>query len=510
MSPAAAASPIRVLGRYALYERFAQGGMATVHFARLLGPTGFSRTVAIKQLHGHLAEDPEFVSMLIDEAHLAARVRHPNVVQTLDVIAVLGELFVVLDYVHGESLSRLMRAAKDAGERIDPPIVAAILFDVLQGLQAAHDAKDAAGMPLDIVHRDVSPQNILVGIDGVARVIDFGVAKARGRMHTTREGQLKGKLAYMAPEQIRGQVSQRSDVFSAAVVLWEGLTGRRLFAADDEGAIVGKLLVETIEPPMKYAPDLSRELSDVVMRGLARDPAERFASAREMAIALENSVALATPIDVGTWVEHFARAMLAERAERIAVMEAGTRDLAPSYADAPASHARATSAPPSAPTTRDAVTTSSATLALSGLARPPSREAIETSAPRVSVASVAARRRVWPLAALGALAVIVLATLATSLAWRSPGEAPTPDLARSALPPPAPLAAPEASPSTASSVASSPSPASVTAASDARPRKTLPAVTASAARARTLPASCSPPYVTDSMGMRHYKAECLK
>ena len=506
MIPAVAASPIRVLGRYALYERFAQGGMATVHFARLLGPTGFSRTVAIKQLHGHLAEQPEFVSMLIDEAHLAARVRHPNVVQTLDVIAVLGELFVVLDYVHGESFSRLVRAATDAGERIEPSIVVAILFDVLQGLHAAHEAKDSAGVPLDIVHRDVSPQNILVGTDGVARVIDFGVAKARGRLHTSRTGQLKGKLAYMAPEQIHGKVSQRSDVFSAAVVLWEGLTGRRLFAADDEGATVGRLLMETIDPPTKHAPDLSPQLSDVVMRGLARDPNERFASARDMAIALESSIALATPIVVGTWVERHARAMLAERSERIAAMEAGTRDLAPTEprtAEAPVPASRVL--PPS--TSRDPITTSSATVALADLAEPSARE---ESAPIPRTEPATTRRRSWPFVA-AAVVAIVLGTVGAGVAWRSPPDAASPDVsgAISASPSTSEIA-PGASAFAPAPLASPAIPATVTPSSEARPRRTLPAGTSNAPRARTLPASCSPPYVTDSMGMRHYKAECLK
>src|SRR5262249_30807867 len=162
--------------------------MATVHFGRLLGPVGFSRTVAIKRLHAHFAADPEFVSMFLDEARLAARIRHPNVVPTLDVVATAGELFLVMDYVPGETLSRLIAASNAQRRWIPLPIAAAMACGVLHGLHAAHEAKSERGAPLGIVHRDVSPQNLLVGTDGVPRVLDFGVAKAAGRLQTTRDG----------------------------------------------------------------------------------------------------------------------------------------------------------------------------------------------------------------------------------------------------------------------------------------------------------------------------------
>src|SRR5450432_1251573 len=217
MSQARAAPPITV-GRYAIHAELASGGMASVHFGRLLGPVGFSRTVAIKRLHPQFAKDPEFVSMFLDEARLAARIRHPNVVPTLDVVATQGELFLVMDYVQGESLSRLIRGMRERGQRIPLRMVAGIMCGALHGLHAAHEAKNERGEPLHIVHRDISPQNVLVGTDGVARVLDFGVAKAAGRVQTTREGQLKGKLAYMAPEQISGNVTRQTDVYAAAIV----------------------------------------------------------------------------------------------------------------------------------------------------------------------------------------------------------------------------------------------------------------------------------------------------
>src|SRR5580700_10113505 len=210
------------VGRYALHHEIASGGMATVHIGRLLGPVGFARTVAIKRLHAHMARNPEFVAMFLDEARLAARIRHPNVVSTLDVVATEGELFVVMEYVPGDSLARLLHAAREAGEPVPLPVAASIMVDVLHGLHAAHEASDERGQPLGLVHRDVSPHNVLVGTDGAAHVIDFGIAKAAGRAQVTREGQLKGKLAYMAPEQLKGgtggsKVDRRADVFGAAV-----------------------------------------------------------------------------------------------------------------------------------------------------------------------------------------------------------------------------------------------------------------------------------------------------
>jgi serine/threonine-protein kinase len=217
----------RNIGRYVLFREIAHGGMATVHLGRLRGVGGFARTVAIKRLHPQFARDPEFVSMFLDEARLAARVQHPNVVSVLDVVASERELFLVMDYVHGEALSRLLKHARACGIPVPANIVCAVLLDLLYGLHAAHEALSERGDPLNIVHRDVSPQNVLVGVDGIARVLDFGIAKPAQRVHqSTRTGQLKGKLSYMAPEQFStGAVDRRADVYSAAVLLWEALTG---------------------------------------------------------------------------------------------------------------------------------------------------------------------------------------------------------------------------------------------------------------------------------------------
>jgi serine/threonine-protein kinase len=293
--------------------------MATVHLGRLLGPVGFSRTVAIKRLHPYFARDPEFVAMFLDEARLAARIRHPNVVSTLDIVVLQGELFVVMDYVHGEALSKMVRAHG----AVPPAIAASIMAGVLYGLHAAHEAKNDDGTPLHIVHRDVSPQNILVGSDGVARVVDFGVAKAVGRLQTTREGALKGKIAYMSPEQVSSDaVDRRTDVYAASVVLWEMLTGKRLFDADNEVRILQKVLNGKIDPPSKHAA-IPSELDALVMKGLARDPNERFASASEMAEQIQR-IAFATPGQVSEWVQRLGGATLASRAKMVADVESGS------------------------------------------------------------------------------------------------------------------------------------------------------------------------------------------
>jgi serine/threonine-protein kinase len=320
----------RIIGRYELHEEVASGGMATVHLGRMVSDVGFSRTVAIKRLHPHLARDPMFSAMFIDEARLAARIQHPNVVSTLDVVATEGELFVVMDYVRGEALWKLIRLTVAKGEFIPIDFVSSIAVGMLDGLHAAHEAKNEDGQPLGIVHRDVSPQNVLVGVDGIARVIDFGVAKAAGRMQTTRDGQLKGKLGYMPPEQFEGRPpDRRGDIYSAAVVLWEALTGQRLFEGQTEAETFRRILTGPPEPPSVYAPPESSALDDIVMRALARDPDDRFPTARQMALAIERAVPPAPGRRVGEWVSTIAADLLDERARR--VTELGAREASSVY-----------------------------------------------------------------------------------------------------------------------------------------------------------------------------------
>ena len=313
----------RIIGRYALFDVLAAGGMATVHIGRLLGPVGFARTVAIKRLHPQFAADPEFVSMFLDEARMCARIRHPNVVPTLDVVAAKGELFLVMEYIAGESLGSLLRGLAKRGEAIPWRVAVSIMAGTLQGLHAAHEAKDEQGFPLGLVHRDVSPQNILVGSDGLARVVDFGIAKASGRLHVTREGAVKGKVGYMAPEQMAAEtISRRADVYAASAVLWEALTGRRLFDGETEAVILARVLTAEIVPPSTLRPDIPRELDDIVMKALSRKVEGRYATAREMAQALEKMGPAALG-EVSDWLETSAGAAIDERARRVSLVETG-------------------------------------------------------------------------------------------------------------------------------------------------------------------------------------------
>ncbi|HVJ17003.1 MAG TPA: serine/threonine-protein kinase, partial [Polyangiaceae bacterium] len=315
-------APVRVVGRYALYEEIATGGMATVHVGRLRGAIGFAKTVAIKRLHPQYARNAEFVSMFVDEARLAARIMHPNVVQTLDVVAADGELFLVMEYIQGESLARLNRVMRVAGERIPHPIVVSIMAGALHGLHAAHETKDEHGQSLDLVHRDVSPQNVMVGADGLSRVLDFGIARAAGRVHTSENRKIKGKLGYIAPEQVQsGAVTRQADIYSASVVLWEVLTGQRLFHGDNQSTVVAQVIAGQVRPPSQVDRNVPPSFDAVVMKGLARDPEKRYETAREMALALEECCSSASLASVSTWLQSVAGESLTTRADKVARFE---------------------------------------------------------------------------------------------------------------------------------------------------------------------------------------------
>ncbi|MEO8178130.1 MAG: serine/threonine-protein kinase [Deltaproteobacteria bacterium] len=324
-----AAAPPRIVGRYALFDEIAAGGMATIHLGRLVGPVGFSRTVAIKTLHPQFGKDPEFVEMFLEEARLASRIQHPNVISTLDVATTEGEVFLVMEYVAGESLAKLVRSALKKGERVPVEIAASVLSGMLHGLHATHEAKNEQLEPMHIVHRDVSPQNVLVGLDGVARIFDFGVAKAAAmRSQSTSDGQMKGKLSYMSPEQLNSRnVDRRTDVFAAGVVAWECLTGRRLFSGSDPGEVLAKVLTLDVRPPIDVLATIPRALSDAVMRALERSPEQRWQTARDFAIELERNSPLAAPHIVGDWVERNASDAVQDRRHRVEMVERASVEL---------------------------------------------------------------------------------------------------------------------------------------------------------------------------------------
>jgi eukaryotic-like serine/threonine-protein kinase len=256
--------------------------MATVYLARARGPQQFVKAFAVKELHPHLREDADFVDGLMSEGAIAARLRHPNIVSVHEVVNDAGGLYLVMDYVEGDTISFWLR--KYAGEHPMPTRIAmAILRDLLSALVATHELTDASGAGLNVVHRDVSPQNVLLGSDGVARLTDFGVARSLLVDTHTKTGVLKGKFAYMGPEQLRGApVGSAVDLWAASVLGWELLAGRRMYGKIEEAQLVSKILFEDAIPLREIRPEVSSELEAWICRGLGRDPALRIATAREM------------------------------------------------------------------------------------------------------------------------------------------------------------------------------------------------------------------------------------
>lgn len=470
------ARPARIVGRYALFEEIASGGMATIHIGRLVGEAGFSRTVAVKRLHPHFSKDPEFRAMFVDEARVASRIRHPNVVATLDVVNDGDDLLLVMEYVSGESLARLLKTATSRRQRVPAKVAAAIGVQVLHGLHAAHEATDDAGQGLGIVHRDVSPQNVLVGGDGVARVIDFGVAKAVGRMQTTREGVLKGKLPYMPPEQLGGkEMDRRCDVYAASVVLWEMLTGTRLFASGDDGATYGRIMRGASVAPSQAAQGVTADLDAIVMRGLAVEPDARFQTAREMAKAIEGATATATAIEVGEWVESIASALLSQREESIRRVVSGSVSQVEAIGEARATEV-ATGGTMSLHEERKGA---------------PGRALVAVAA--LGVCAAAGIGGAWWTWAHGTAAAPVVTGVAASESATEVGSASASASAAESAAASGPASAEEAA---ATGVASA------SAATPHRGRRAAPVAPVTAPR-------CRPPYYFDPDGTKHYKPECI-
>ncbi len=313
----------RKLDPYELIGELASGGMATVYLGRLAGAGGFSRFVAIKQLHPHLAREEQFVQMFLDEARLAAGIHNAHVVPILEVGMSKAGYFLVMEFIEGDTLAGLSlrtqhvtagssQKAVSMGETPKPPglpapIAIRIVLDALAGLHAAHQLTDGEGLHLGLVHRDCTPQNILVGVDGGARLTDFGVARAASRLAITRPQQVKGKVAYLSPEQAHAMdLDRRSDLFTMGIVLWEALAGRSLFQADNEAVTLSRVVSGPIPAVRSFVPDLPAALDDVCRRALHRDRNKRFRTAAEMADALESAaegVGVASPRDLGRFVE---------------------------------------------------------------------------------------------------------------------------------------------------------------------------------------------------------------
>jgi serine/threonine-protein kinase len=287
MTPPKDAKPL-VFGRYELLMEVARGGMATLCLARLRGPEQFSKLIVLKRIHEHLAQDKGFIRMFLDEARIAALIQHPNVAAVFDMGDEDGVYFLTMEHVHGEDLVSVLKQTVRAPGVMTWHHAARIVCDAAAGLHAAHEAKNAEGQPLRVVHRDVSPQNILVTYDGHVKVIDFGIAYAAERLSQTDTGTVKGKAAYMAPEQVdSGPVDRRSDIFALGIVLYEAVCKQRLFREATEAATLHRVSRADIPLPRQVRPDLPEELERVLLRALKKNPADRYQTAGELGDDLE-------------------------------------------------------------------------------------------------------------------------------------------------------------------------------------------------------------------------------
>ncbi len=328
-----------IVGPYQILLELASGGMATVYLARAQDGRAAEPLVAIKRPHRHLVSDKNFVAMLLDEARLASAIAHPNVVKVRELRFDDGEPSIVMEYVEGASLSELWKDLAADDRAFDLRVALRIVLDGLAGMHAAHELTDASGKPLGIVHRDISPHNVLVGSDGRARLTDFGIAHAADRFQETRTQEVKGKLAYLAPERVdrRRICTRQSDVFSMAVVLWECVAGRRLFRGEEAVDTLQEVMHLPIPRLRQVGCELPSGLDDVIARALSRDLEVRFATALELATALEAAAgpgAIATPEQVARLVEAIRGPRLAARHEEVRRVVADDAAMEQLFADA--------------------------------------------------------------------------------------------------------------------------------------------------------------------------------
>jgi serine/threonine-protein kinase len=308
------------LGKYSLVAEIARGGMGIVYLAQSVGRHGFKKLVVVKQLKPELADDARFRQMFLDEARLAARLNHRNIVQTVEVDEEDNRFFFVMEYLEGRTFHHVARLK---GDRALPvPSLLRVLCDVLDGLHYAHELTDYDGTPLGVVHRDVSPRNIFLTYDGQVKLLDFGVAKAEGRDQETEAGQLKGRVPYMAPEHVsEKKVDRRADVFSTGVLVREVLTGKRLWEGHNEIEILRQLLQKTV-PPLPADANISEDARAIITKAMAPDRADRYQTAHEMRCDLEQYVARLDPAGSLAKVgEHVSREFSSQRAQVKALIE---------------------------------------------------------------------------------------------------------------------------------------------------------------------------------------------
>jgi hypothetical protein len=465
----------RIVGRYTIYEKLGAGGMGAVHFGVLRDPSG-PVPVAVKQLLPEHARDPKRVVMLLDEMRLTRLAQHPNVVTVRDFVYDGEEMILVMDYVHGESLRALLVAERKRGGRMPLRIAAAVMCDVLHALHAAHNARDATGALAGLVHRDVTPENVMVEGSGIPRLTDFGVAKAEGRLHATQGAGVKGKLAYLAPEQVGGDVSLRTDIYAAGLIFWEMLAGSRPIQGKDEAELLFRVLSPEIPPITTLASDVPLALEAAITCALASNAEDRHPSAAQFAAQIEaamQGIGLATHDEIAAWVMDLAGESLRARAARVEELLNMERDRSTGSFKAFAG--------PSAP--------------------PPPMEPVAT--PAISRPASSTTLAVVGVLMVAALLLFAAFAMARSRADHQAAEPPFPE--------PLALAPASAPPSVAAGEPVLPKPAVPVPTGDllADPPPRAPKKPA-AARAVPHKDACDPPFVIDAKGIRKYKNECFK
>ncbi|HEX8438703.1 serine/threonine-protein kinase, partial [Archangium sp.] len=304
-------------GKYLLLDRINIGGMAEVWRGKMFGAGGFERLVAIKRILPNIAEDDEFISMFIDEAKISVQLNHANVAQIYELGQISNSYFIAMEYIPGKDMRAIFDRCRKKGEPAPVPLVAFMVSKMCEGLDYAHRKKDNMGRDLNIVHRDISPQNILISFEGEVKVIDFGIAKAAGKATKTQAGILKGKFGYMSPEQIRGlPLDRRSDIFAIGVCLYEMLTGERLFVGDSDFSVLEKVRKAEVAPPSTYNKRIPEALEKIVLKALARDVDERYQYANELGDDLQRFLLTSESIFSRKDLMQYMKSTFAEDVER--------------------------------------------------------------------------------------------------------------------------------------------------------------------------------------------------
>ncbi len=348
-APASKKQPIP-FGRYLLLDRINIGGMAEVWRGKAFGAGGFERLVAIKRILPNIAEDDEFIAMFMDEAKISVQLTHANICQIYELNRIAQSLYIAMEYVPGKDLRSIFDRARKKGEPPPVPLVCYVISKLCEGLDYAHRKKDSYGRDLNIVHRDVSPQNVLISFEGEVKVIDFGIAKAAGKVTKTQAGILKGKFGYMSPEQIRGlPLDRRSDVFAIGVCLYELLTGERLFVGDSDFAVLEKVRKAEVLPPSTYNRRISEALERISLRALSKDVNARYQYASELADDLQRFLITSDSIFSRKDLMQYMKSTFAEEVDREKARLAEYAEVKAPESLLAAMEAQHAGAPPSAP-----------------------------------------------------------------------------------------------------------------------------------------------------------------